>query len=132
MFAGPSPDRTAVLEERVVAHSPPTHATTDRCKGRKGRRDATRRDSATILYSYRNACTGSTRDARLAGIEPAASATSASTTVAAAITSGSRAVIPNNNDCAPFPIAYAPAAPTAAPTTVITATCRSTIATMLD
>ncbi len=41
-------------------------------------------------YSYRNACIGSTRDARSAGMSPAPNATSVSSTAAEAMTNGSQ------------------------------------------
>jgi len=44
---------------------------------------------ASTFHSARNACTGSSRDARQAGTTPAASATSDSTTSAATNTDGS-------------------------------------------
>src|SRR5438270_13435929 len=61
--------------------------------------------------SYLSAVTGSTRAARQAGIEPAASATVAIATNATSITTGSRPCTPKSRDCAARPMARAPSKP---------------------
>lgn len=68
-----------------------------------------------LAYSHRNAFIGSTRDARRAGIKPAARATSASTTSADVKTTGSCPVTSKSCDSAPRPIAMARPIPIAPP-----------------
>src|SRR5260370_25201016 len=74
-------------------------------------------------YSYRNALIGSTRDARCAGMKPAASATIVSDTAALVNTIGSHPFISKSSDCASPPRATAAPTPSTPPTIVIRPPC---------